>query len=133
MDITPASLVSMGKTRAIQSDLITGPFPPMMIIIIRHISINGVDTTIQGHITDVYFQLAKTFLSTIPKEATVYADVFYACSACAGFPRPQDSTLYKNDTMPFPANFFSYNRKLSFILLFSRSYMDRRLTGNSSL
>lgn len=71
--------------------------------------INGKDTAISGHISDVYPQLAKTFLNSVPAGQNFV--LFYFTRAPHGptVPRQQDSLLYLNDTMPFPSNFSFYS------------------------
>ena len=73
-------------------------------------TINNKDTMIPGHITDVYYQLAKTFLNQVPKGKPFMLMYFTRVPHAPAIPRPQDSTLYENDIMPFPTNFYRYNQ-----------------------
>ena len=70
--------------------------------------INGVDTTISGHISDVYPQLAKTFLNSIPEGKNFVLFYFTRIPHGPTIPRSQDSLLYLDETMPFPSNFSFY-------------------------
>jgi arylsulfatase A-like enzyme len=72
--------------------------------------VNGRDTSINGHITDVYFQFAKTFLTGVPKKQPFMLMYFTRVPHAPAVPRPQDSSLYEKDTMPFPSNFFPYTQ-----------------------
>lgn len=70
--------------------------------------INGSDTTISGHISDIYPQLAKTFLNSVPEGKNFVLFYFTRVPHGPTIPRSQDSLLYLNDTMPFPSNFSFY-------------------------
>ncbi|HYV92942.1 MAG TPA: sulfatase-like hydrolase/transferase [Chitinophagales bacterium] len=71
-------------------------------------TINGKDTTISGHISDVYPQLAKTFLNTVPAGQNFVLYYFTRVPHGPTTPRPQDSLLYLNETIPFASNYTFY-------------------------
>jgi len=72
-------------------------------------TINGVDTVIQGHITDVYQNLAMTFLNTVPQGKKFLLFFNTRVPHEPTVPRDQDLSLYLNDTVPFPGNFYKYS------------------------
>jgi len=71
-------------------------------------TINGKDTLIPGHITDVYPQLAKRFLNSVPAGKSFVLFYFHRAPHDPTIPRPQDTSLYTNEVMPFPSDFQFY-------------------------
>lgn len=69
---------------------------------------NTVDTIIEGHITDVYQDLALAFLDSVPVDTPFMLMFFTRVPHGPIIPRPQDALLYLSDTMPFPSNFVKY-------------------------
>ena len=71
-------------------------------------TINGKDTSISGHITDVYQSLALTFLNSVPARKKLCLMFFTRVPHGPTTPRDPDLNLYKSETMPFPDNFYRY-------------------------
>src|SRR5204862_2669003 len=71
--------------------------------------INGHDTLISGHISDVYPQLAKAFLNSVPAGQNFALFYFTRVPHNPTIPRTQDAQLYLNDTLPSPSNFPFYS------------------------
>lgn len=71
-------------------------------------TINGNDTLIPGHISDVYPDLAKTFLNSVPADKNFVLFYFMRVPHDPTIPRTQDAQLYENKTLPFPSNFPFY-------------------------
>lgn len=71
-------------------------------------TINAVDTVINGHITDVYGNLAETFLESVPQgqKFLLYFNTRIPHSPTT--PRDEDLDLYTGESMPFPDNFEQY-------------------------
>ncbi len=79
--------------------------------------INGKDTVITGHITDVYLQLALDFLNSVPQGKRFALFFFTRVPHLPATPRTTDATLYLSESMPFPSNFTFYtNNYPSFYL-----------------
>ncbi|MGB3073982.1 MAG: sulfatase-like hydrolase/transferase [Chitinophagales bacterium] len=72
-------------------------------------TINGADTFIAGHISDIYPQLALTFLNQVPEGQPFALFYFHRAPHGPTIPRPEDALLYTTDTIPFPSNFYKYN------------------------
>ncbi|MCS6990366.1 MAG: sulfatase-like hydrolase/transferase [Chitinophagales bacterium] len=70
--------------------------------------INGVDTLIVGHITDVYQQLAMDFLNSVPAGKRFALFFFTRVPHEPTQPRASDASLYVNEPLPFPSNFSFY-------------------------
>lgn len=70
--------------------------------------INGKDTSITGHITDVYQNLAITFLNQVPAGQKFCLMFFTRIPHAPTLPRSEDMSLFTNETMPFPDNFYRY-------------------------
>ncbi len=89
-------------------------------------TINGKDTLINGHISDVYPQLAKTFLNNVPAGKNFALFYFTRIPHDPTIPRTQDAQLYLNDTLPFPSNYpFYTNNYPSF-------YSDQKWNADSA-
>ncbi|MCS6917075.1 MAG: sulfatase-like hydrolase/transferase [Chitinophagales bacterium] len=71
-------------------------------------SINGVSESRPGHISDVYFNLAKEFIATVPAQTPFALFYFTRVPHHPTTPRPEDESLYLNESMPFPSNFNFY-------------------------
>lgn len=69
---------------------------------------NGPDTIIQGHITDVYNDLALEFLNSVPTGDPFMLMFFTRVPHGPNMPRTSDLSLYTTENMPFPANFAKY-------------------------
>ncbi|MBX7110190.1 MAG: sulfatase-like hydrolase/transferase [Chitinophagales bacterium] len=71
-------------------------------------TINGLDTFIAGHISDIYPQLALQFLNQVPEGQPFALFYFHRAPHGPTVPRPEDALLYTTDTIPFPSNFYKY-------------------------
>jgi hypothetical protein len=74
-----------------------------------HYVINGTPMVIPGHISDVYPQLAIDFLNSVPAGKPFALFYFHREPHGPSIPRPGDESLYVNEEVPFPANFYKYN------------------------
>ncbi|MDW8394420.1 MAG: sulfatase-like hydrolase/transferase [Chitinophagales bacterium] len=70
--------------------------------------INGKDTIISGHISDVYQQLALDFLNSVPSGKRFALFFFTRVPHEPTTPRPADAALYTGEVLPFPSNFSFY-------------------------
>lgn len=71
-------------------------------------TINGKDTLIEGHISDVYQWAANEFLESVPPGKKFMLMFFTRAPHGPTIPRPEDTQLYTDELMPFPANFSKY-------------------------
>lgn len=71
--------------------------------------INGIDTVISGHISDVYSDLANTFLQSVPPGQKFLLFFNTRIPHTPTVPREEDLNLYIDETMPFPGNFSQYS------------------------
>lgn len=71
-------------------------------------TINGIDTFIAGHISDIYPQLALKFLNQVPEGQPFVLFYFHRAPHGPTIPRPEDALLYTAETIPFPSNFYKY-------------------------
>lgn len=69
---------------------------------------NGPDTIIQGHITDIYEDMALDFLNSVPTGDPFMLMFFTRVPHGPNVPRTSDLNLYTGETMPFPTNFEKY-------------------------
>ncbi len=65
-------------------------------------------TFIPGHKTNVFTNGAKDFLSSVPNDKPFCLFLFHKAPHVPLEPRPDDTTLFLTDTMPFPDDFFPY-------------------------
>jgi len=72
-------------------------------------TINGRDTAINGHISDVYQNLAMTFLNQVPQGKSFCLMFFTRVPHGPTTPQSQELTLFTQETMPFPDNFYEYS------------------------
>lgn len=70
--------------------------------------INGNDTLISGHISDVYQDLAIHFLNSVPEGKKFLLMFFTRVPHLPTTPRPEDTGLYVNEQMPLPTNMSNY-------------------------
>jgi N-acetylglucosamine-6-sulfatase len=70
--------------------------------------INDNDTTILGHISDVYPELALQFLNSVPPGKPFALFYFHRAPHGPSVPRPEDAQLYLEDSIPFPDDFYRY-------------------------
>jgi N-acetylglucosamine-6-sulfatase len=70
--------------------------------------INGLDTIIDGHITDVYQNLAYTFMNNVPEGQPFLLFFNSRIPHTPTTPRDQDLSLFVDEQMPFPNNFSRY-------------------------
>ncbi len=70
--------------------------------------INGKDTVITGHITDVYMQLALDFLNSVPQGKRFALFFLTRVPHLPATPRTVDAALFVSEIMPFPSNFVFY-------------------------
>ncbi|MCY7410454.1 MAG: sulfatase-like hydrolase/transferase [Chitinophagales bacterium] len=70
--------------------------------------INGIDTTIVGHIADTYISLEHQFFNSIPAGKKFMLMFFTRIPHGPTVPRDQDLSLYVNESMPEPDNFSKY-------------------------
>ncbi|MCY7410512.1 MAG: sulfatase-like hydrolase/transferase, partial [Chitinophagales bacterium] len=71
-------------------------------------TINGVDTAISGSIIDIYPQLAKTFLNSVPEGKDFVLFYFPRAPHLPTVPRSVDSLLYIEESIPYPSNYKFY-------------------------
>jgi N-acetylglucosamine-6-sulfatase len=71
-------------------------------------TINGVDTAINGSIIDIYPQLAKDFLNSVPEGKSFALFYFPRAPHLPTVPRTVDSLLYLNEKIPYPENYKFY-------------------------
>ena len=67
-------------------------------------NINGKKKTINGHKTDIVTDSAIGFLQRVPAGKPFYLEVGFAAPHTPYDPRPEDDTLYTNDSMPLAPN-----------------------------
>ncbi len=70
--------------------------------------INNKDTLIPGHISDVYQDLALTFLNSVPAGKKFLLMFYTRIPHLPTTPRPADTNLYLTESMPIPSNMSNY-------------------------
>ncbi len=82
---------------------------------------------ISGHKTTVLTDSAKKFIETAPSDKPWCLFLFHKAPHSPLQPRAEDSTLYENEIMPFPSNFYKYTIDYPNYMYFCHSY-----SGDSS-
>ncbi len=72
-------------------------------------TINGRDTSISGHISDVYQNLAMTFLNGVPQGKKFCLMFFTRVPHSPTTPLDRDMGLYNTDIITAPDNFYKYS------------------------
>lgn len=72
-------------------------------------NVNGADRKIKGHQTDILTDSVIGFLHKVPENQPFFLWLGYRAPHTPYVPRPEDSGLFDNDTMPFPSNFQKYD------------------------